>query len=434
LKTCRYPTIMLACVVTILAACASGGSPGATADSTSPDPAPAPGALAIIPASLQLAPGDSAQLAAVIDDSAVEVSWAVEEDGGGTVSDAGVYTAAGSEGTFHVVAASRVDTSKKATTVVSVKKAAPPAPSSQGTGTAYQATYLTGVTGGGAMPSWTGAVVTASCAGDGSTDDTACLQGAANAARDQGKPLVIPATSSYYRVTGPVTISTSVGGVGGMPTIRQTNTSATWGQQKILILARGMSGWIWNLHLVGTFDGSNAVTEFGANIDVGNVNGVTIKGNLLENAMGDSIGTDISQWDGGSTSSNVLVDGNTMRNPYRCAVAFVQNQRSWVVVNNVIEKPVNFVSGIDVEPEGSGSVQGVEVAYNRFVMDNRTPNPNRGADGKAFFAWQTAANPAPGGSFWLHNNYGTFGTGFFGASGSFSDVHQDSNVEGQSVP
>jgi hypothetical protein len=429
--TCRYPTIMLAAVVTVLAACASGASPGATGDSSTPPPAP--GALVVIPAALQLAPGDSAQLAAVVDDSAVEVSWYVEEDGGGTVTDAGVYTAAGSEGTFHVVAASRIDGAKKAATVVNVKRA-PSQPSTQGTGTSYQASYLTGVTGGGAMPNWSGDVVTASCAGDGATDDTACLQAAANAARDQGKPLAIPAKSSFYRVSGPVTVSTSVGGVGGMPTIKQTNTSATWGQQKILILARGMSGWIWNLHLVGTFDGSNAVTEFGANIDVGTVNGVTIKGNLLENAMGDSVGTDISQWDGGSTSSNVLVDGNTMRNPYRCAVAFVANQRNWVVVNNLIEKPVNFVSGIDVEPEGSGSVQGVEVAYNRFVMDNRTPNPARGADGKAFFAWQTPANPAPGGNFWLHHNYGTFGTGFFGSAGSFYDIRQDTNVEGQGVP
>ncbi len=107
--------------------------------------------------------------------------------------------------------------------------------------TNYQPSFITNVTGGGAMPSWTTNVVTASCAGDGVTDATACLQAAANAARDQGKSLVIPATSAFYKISGAITISTSVGGVGGMPTITQTNQSATWGAQKMFILAPGMT-------------------------------------------------------------------------------------------------------------------------------------------------------------------------------------------------
>jgi hypothetical protein len=422
---------VLAVGVTALAACVSGAEPSPGAEE-----APPANELVVVPASLELAPGDSAQLAAALTGAqAAEVTWSVQEYGGGSVTAAGLYTASASAGTYHVVAVSRLDTSATASAVVTVRQdPAPPPQNTQGTGTTYAPVYLTGVTGGGAMPSWTSNVVTAACAGDGVTDDTACLQAAANAARDQRKPLAIPAKASFYRITGPITVAGSVGGVGGMPTIKQTNTSSTWGKQKMLILARDMSGWIWNLHLVGTFNGSNASTEFGIQIDVGNVNGVTIRGNLIENAMGDSVGSDISQYDGGPLSQNVLVDGNTMRNPYRCAVAFIQNQRSWVITNNVIEKPVNFVSGIDVEPEGTGKVLGVEVAYNRFVMNNRTPNPARGADGKAFFAWQTATNPSPGGSFWLHHNYGTFGTGFMGVAGAFTNVYQASNVEGSSVP
>ncbi len=312
-----------------------------------------------------------------------------------------------------------------------------PAGARAGTGTTYKASFLTSVTGGGAMPSWSANVLTASCAGDGVRDDTACLQAAADAARDQHKVLVIPATSSFYRISGPITVSTSVGGVGGVPTIRQTSRSATWGAQKMIILARGMTGWIHNLHLVGTFDGANAVTEHGHQLDVGTVNGVTIAGNLLENAMGDAVSTDISGFDGGTLSENVLVDGNTMRNPYRCAVALVYRQQDWIIINNVIEKSANYVSGIDIEPEKGCVVRRVEIAYNRFVMDNRAANPSRGADGRAVFGWHVPEPPTPtaGGDYFIHHNYGTFGTGFSGfGNGGWGPIYQAANAEGPSVP
>jgi hypothetical protein len=293
------------------------------------------------------------------------------------------------------------------------------------------------VTGGGAMPSWTSNVVTAACAGDGMTDDTACLQAAADRARTQSRPLAIPRTSSFYRITGPIKVYGSVGGVGGMPTIKQTNTSATWGAQKMLILQPGTTGWIYNLHLVGTFNGSNNVTEHGHQIDVGNVDGVTIRGNLLEDAMGDAIGTDVSAFDGGRLARNVLVDGNTIRNPYRCGVALAYHQQDWVITNNVIEKRVNYVSGIDIEPEKGGVVRRVEIAYNRFVMDDRTPNPARGADGRAVFGWHVPDPPTrtAGGDYYIHHNYGTFGAGFSGfGNGGWGRIHQASNVEGPTVP
>ena len=429
LKTRRNATAMLAALVTALTACASGASSDAFVD---------PDSLAIVPAALELAPGDSIQFtAAMAGAPVVDLVWHVEESGGGTVTPAGLYTAADTVGTYHVVATPVADASKATSAIITVKTSpAPPPPpvNAQGTGTSYGASHVTGVTGGGEMPSWTANVVTAACAGDGVTDDTACLQAAANTARDQRKVLVIPAKASFYRLTGTVTISTSLGGVGGMPTIKQTNGGTGWAQ-KMFVLAPGMSGWIYNLHLVGTFNGSNAVTEHGHLIDVGSVNGLTIKGNLLENASGDAVSTDISQFDGGGMSQNVLVDGNTMRNPYRCGVAFIWHARGWVITNNLIDKPVNFVSGVDIEPENGGTVQSVEVAYNKFVMNNRTENPDRGADGKAVFGWRPSATASPGGDFYIHHNYGTFGSGFSGfGNGGWTYIYQASNVEGSGIP
>jgi hypothetical protein len=51
------------------------------------------------------------------------VTWSVQEAGGGTVSAAGVYTAPAITGTYHVVATSVADTSKKDTATVSVVSA-----------------------------------------------------------------------------------------------------------------------------------------------------------------------------------------------------------------------------------------------------------------------------------------------------------------------
>jgi hypothetical protein len=308
-----------------------------------------------------------------------------------------------------------------------------PPPGLTGTGASYAPTYIT-ATGGGSMPNWATGVVTAPCAGDGVTDDTACLRGAAESAHSQNKPLVIPYTPAFYKVSGRITIYTSVGGVGGMPTIKTTSTSGD-GSGTILVLAPGMNGWVYNLHLAGTFDGANASGgEWSHNVDIGSVNGVTIKGNLLENAMGDALATDISQFDGGGgASQNVIVDSNTIRNPYRCGVALVKNQKNWVISNNIIDKQVNYVSGIDFEPE-AGTVTNVEVTYNKFVMNNRAVNPTRSADGEAVSGWMVPTSPNPGGNYYLHHNYGTFGTGFAGFGGNFGYILQSSNAEGTSPP
>jgi hypothetical protein len=444
-------TLSLTALLTSLSACSSGSLTHVGTGVAQ---------FAVAPAAPQLAPGAQLQFAVTSADVG-QVTWAVAETNGGTIDAAGHYTAPDIEGQFTVVAASGaqqrsasvhvtrnptvattstpVGTTPAGTTPAGTTPAGTTPAVTTGAGTTLQPAYLTGVTGGGAMPDWSSNVVTAACKGDGVTDDTACLQAAANAARDQQKPLVIPATTAFYAINGPFTVYTSVGGVGGTPTIKQTSTSATYPMQKMIVLGPSMTGWIYNLHLVGTFDGNpaDATTEHGHQIDVGTVNGVTIKGNLLENAMGDSISSDIAQYDGGTLGQNVLVDGNTMRNPYRCAVGFIYNQQNWVVTNNLVDKQVNFVSGIDFEPENGGAVYHVEIAYNKFVMNNQTVNPDRGVDGMAVSGWHVPNPPTAtaGGDYYIHHNYGTFGTGFsaFG-NGGWGNIYQASNVAGAAVP
>jgi hypothetical protein len=78
--------------------------------------------IAISPAQVTLNAGHSQQFTAtVIGASDPSVTWSVQEAGGGSVTTSGLYTAPGTTtGTFHVIAASTVDPSKKASATVQV--------------------------------------------------------------------------------------------------------------------------------------------------------------------------------------------------------------------------------------------------------------------------------------------------------------------------
>lgn len=428
--------LSLTALLTTLSACNSGSLPQ--------DGGTGVAAFAVAPAAPQVAPGDRLQFAVTPIDVGQAVAWAVAEPNGGTIDAAGHYTAPDIEGEFTIIAASAAE--KRSTSVhvtrnpsaatsgttptVSTTASTPAV--TMGAGTTHQPTYLKGVTGGGSMPSTAGAP-TASCAGDGTTDDTACLQNAINSAAAAGQPLLIPATSSYYKISAALNVTTSLIGTGGMPTIKTIDTEQ-YQNASVLHLVDGFSGWVYNLHAVGTWDGTvNPGTEYNHGINVGCVNGVTIMGNLLEKVRGDGISTDGCQQSGGS-SQNVLVANNTTKDTWRCGIAFTTTSTNWVIRDNLIDKQVNYVSGIDFEPWKTPlTVNSVEVLYNKFNMNNRSAlsSPYSGsASGSAVFGW--AAVPSPGGTYWVHHNYGTFGTGFGSFDGGFTNVTVASNAEGSS--
>jgi acyl-coenzyme A thioesterase PaaI-like protein len=79
----------------------------------------------IVPSTASLATGDSATFTAVVRGTrpgqSTDVTWSVQEGpSGGTIDASGNYAAPGSPGTFHVVAASVADPSKKATATIAV--------------------------------------------------------------------------------------------------------------------------------------------------------------------------------------------------------------------------------------------------------------------------------------------------------------------------
>ena len=84
-----------------------------------------PANASIAPSPVALEPGESLAFAttglATLAGRAEDLTWAVQESGGGTVDAAGNYTTPDAEGTFHVVASSTTDSRRRATGTIHVK-------------------------------------------------------------------------------------------------------------------------------------------------------------------------------------------------------------------------------------------------------------------------------------------------------------------------
>ncbi len=279
-----------------------------------------------------------------------------------------------------------------------------------GTGTTFTATNIT-VTGGGAMPSTTNGY-NCGCDNTGNTDVTSCLQTALNTAASQGKPLLIP--SGSYKISGQLSVNCSVIGTGStMPTITQTSRTL---YTSMFRCVNNMTGWIYNLHLVGTFNGSNGTeaSQYNHIINLGGVNGVTIKGNILEKPEGDCI-TDNAQENDANSARNVLITNNSLLNPWRCCVSFNNLTDKWAIMNNYLTYYSNFVTPIDIEPyreapnDAKSKNENIEIGYNNIQ-----------SSGTSGWAYYTAIvklegwfDPTPGGNVWVHHNFGSWGKPFY---------------------
>lgn len=296
-----------------------------------------------------------------------------------------------------------------------------------GTGNTYKPQYLTNVTGGGAFPDISNGY-TCNCDGTGATDATACLQNAINQAYTLNKPLLIPYTSGFYKIGRVLQVKVSMIGIGaGMPTIKQANTC---GQSSCsgLQLVRNMSGWIYNLHIVGTYTGASGSGEWAHNILVGgDTAGVTIKGCLLENPMGDNIS---DGYEGYGKSKNVIVDNNTMNTPRRCNFSLTGLDDGWVFTNNVLLYTANYVNPIDLEPDNEACyITNVEIGYNKIT--------STGA-GQQYYheilKMTAYFDKTPGGNIYAHHNYGTWGVKFASVDPQWTNVVNANNVAGSTVP
>ena len=301
-----------------------------------------------------------------------------------------------------------------------------------GTGYEYMPSYVN-VTGGDNMPD-TANGYTCNCDGTGATDATACLQTALNTASSQGKPLLIPYTAGFYKISSQLTVKGSVMGTGGMPVIKQTTDNVA------LRLSNNMTGWIYNLHIIGNYSGSGtSSSEYSHNISLGGVNGVTISSNLLETPKGDCI-SDNAQEQDANVCRNVLITNNTLINPWRCDISIVNISDRWAIMNNYLTYTTSYVDPIDLEPWRPVSlVTNVEVGYNN-IQSPKPPWNDASHFYQAIVALAGWFDPIPGGNIYTHHNFGAWGvpvvhpTGYQGAASTWTNVVTTNNVQGNTPP
>jgi len=273
-----------------------------------------------------------------------------------------------------------------------------------GTGYNYMPSYVT-VTGGGAMPDIANGY-TCNCDGTGATDATSCLQAAMDSAASQHKPLLIPYTAGYYKINRILKVKCSVIGIGGMPTIKQTADSV------VLSLRNNMTGWIHNMHCIGTYGVPDQPTEHAHIIDIGGVNGVTISNNYLENAMGDII-SDNAQGGGADTARNVLITNNTLKNCMRTVLSIYWISDRWAIMNNLFYYSTGWANVIEIEPlQANCYVTNIEVGYNNIQ------SPGAKSNYYSYIMDVTNYNDkTPGGGVVGHHNWGKWGVPFGSSSG-----------------
>ena len=173
---------------------------------------------------------------------------------------------------------------------------------------------------------------------------TARLQAALDSANSLGKPLLIPRTDDYYKISDRLWVNCSVMGIGGMPTIKQTSDVS-----QALLLVDDMTGWIYNLHITGTYDGTPYPMqnkEYAHNIALRGVNGVTISNNLLETPQGDNIGDDGGAGQYGPAT--VIITNNTLLDPWRCNISASGVVDRCAIMNNVLTYYSQYVNPIDL--------------------------------------------------------------------------------------
>jgi hypothetical protein len=333
--------------------------------------AASPGSFTISPSATDAAPGAGIKFQAVQGSTGLAVAWAVEEAHGGTIDANGNYTAPSTEGTYHVVATTLTGAGAGATVSVynrSTGEVAAPATSG---GTAITQMPSNGTTPWAPSPSdptWVN-VVNYGAKGDGLTDDTAAFQKAAAT----GKQVFVPKPSSFYLLSGPISMQNTIAGDGNMPQIKMGGANGDSGHQILRYVNQSFASmaYVQGLSLDGRWNGTTTPGgEYAHCIVIAGTTNVTVRYNALLNPMGDCvmIGGDPGRGGSSNPSNTIYVLNNTLDNPYRCNVAALYATNYWIQ-NNAINKYNSYVTAIDNEPNPDGVTSDNNATITNNVFD-----------------------------------------------------------------
>ena len=179
--------------------------------------------------------------------------------------------------------------------------------------------------------------------GNGTTDDTVALQNAANS----GQTLYFPNTANFYKITSVITLQNSVCSDGGEVRIAQDSSlgkSIFRVQENSSPLS--IKGFILNgLYTTGT------AGEASMGIELRSANNITIDSNTIKNCYGDCIYLGMS--DGAIPNTDITITNNILTNPRRDCITVIFGD-GVLIQSNTLNKTVDYVTGIDLEPNDDG--------------------------------------------------------------------------------
>lgn len=194
--------------------------------------------------------------------------------------------------------------------------------------------------------------------GDGVADDTEALI----RAHADGRPVFYPHPPRYYRITRYLPVISSVFGETSEIRIVQNGQSET---SVFRIVKNEHPLIIQGMVLDGAYSGGDH-GEYSAGVQMYGARDVRIVHNTIKNQYGDCVyaGSSIDR----VSSRNIVIQDNVLLNPRRCNVAVVCGENV-SILGNRMEKSVDYVAAIDLEPNPNGFDQVVGVTINRNVFD-----------------------------------------------------------------
>ena len=385
------------------------------------------GSFSISPSATDAAPGDGIKFQAVQGSTGLAVAWAVEEAQGGTIDANGNYTAPSTEGTYHVVATTLTGAGAGATVNVrSGSTGGVAAPATSG-GTAINQLPSNGTTRWAPSPNdpaWVN-VVNFGAQGDGHTDDTAAFQKAAAT----GKQVYVPKPSSFYLLSGPISMQNTIAGDGNMPQIKMSGANGDSEHQILRYVNQNFASMVYvqGLSLDGQWNGTTTPGgEYAHCIVIAGTTNVTVRYNSLLNPMGDCvmIGGDPGRGGSSNPSNTIYVLNNTLDNPHRCNVAALYATNYWIQ-NNTINKYNSYVTAIDNEPNSDN----VSSDTNGTISDNVFNSPHTPCVMLYHFPDGYPASGLAGSNIVVTRNTGVFPSGYgYAQVGNWASITNSGNA------
>jgi hypothetical protein len=209
--------------------------------------------------------------------------------------------------------------------------------------------------------------------GDGTSDDTDALMHA----HASGNPLFYPKSYAFYRTSHVLTVRAPISSNGA-----EVRTVGNGSYQKTIfqVVANNRPIKISGFVLDGGYkEGTQG--EWSHGIALTGANNVTVTKNIIQNTYGDCVY--VGSGNARIASNNILIQGNKLLHPRRCNVAVVCGD-GVTIEGNVCAKELDYVSGIDLEPDVNqfDYVRRVRILNNQFDSKGRfiTAGVNNGIE------------------------------------------------------